>query len=109
MIWTLLGIGLLIVGGILLYVESKTYINACFYTGVVTFISGLIIASVCIVSLIGGHCAVDKSIYDAELEYNALIKQVEAVNSEYEDVSKATVINRVYRWNKSVYSEKYWG
>lgn len=108
MIWTLLGIGLLIVGGILLYVECKTYIDACFYTGVVTFISGLIIAIICILNLIGGHCAVDKSIYDAELEYNALIKQVEAVNSEYEDVSKATVINRVYRWNSGVYSKKYW-
>lgn len=109
MIWTLLGIGLLIVGGILLYVEYKTYSNACFYTGFVTFMSGLIIAIICILNLIVGRCAVDKRIYDAELEYNALIKQVEAVNSEYEDVSKATVINRVYRWNKGVYSKKLLG
>lgn len=108
MIWTLLGIGLLIVGGILLYVGCKIYNEACFYTGLIGFMSGVIIAFICIVCLICGHCAVDKSIYDAELEYNALIKQVEAVNSEYEDVSKATVINRVYKWNKGVYSEKYW-
>ena len=40
MIWTLLGIGLLIVGGILLYVGYNTYIDACLYIGVVTFISG---------------------------------------------------------------------
>lgn len=108
MILTLLGFGLLIVGGILLYVGCETYIDACFYVGLGSLIVGVLVAIACIISIVSGHCAVDKSIYDAELEYNALIKQVEAVNSEYEDVSKATVINRVYRWNKDVYGEKYW-
>lgn len=108
MICTLLGVGLLIVGGILLYVGCKIYNDACSYTGLVGFMSGVIIVIICILNIIGGHCAVDKSIYDAELEYKSLVKQVEAVNSEYEDVSKTTVTNRVYKWNRKVYSNKYW-
>lgn len=67
---------------------------------VITFGSGL--------EIIWVNITVDKQIYENNLERESLVKQVECISSEYEDVSKATVIANVYDWNKEVYTEKYW-
>ena len=50
-----------------------------------------------------------KDIYEAGLERNAIIKQIGVINTDYEDISKATVIKNVYDWNKNVHSIKYYG
>ena len=45
---------------------------------------------------------------DAYLEgYSDTLLEMED-NSDYEDASKAAVIQRVYEWNKKVYNAKYW-
>lgn len=54
------------------------------------------------------HCTVNKKIYEYNLERESIVKQVECISSDYEDVSKATVIANVYDWNKEVYNAKYW-
>lgn len=54
------------------------------------------------------HCAINKKIYEYNLERESIVKQVECISSDYEDVSKATVIANVYDWNKEVYNAKYW-
>lgn len=58
--------------------------------------------------IVDAHCAVNKNIYEYNLERESIIKQVECISSGYEDVSKATVIANVYDWNKEVYGRKYW-
>ena len=55
------------------------------------------------------HCNTNKKIYTKQLEYESLVKQCQTVSSNYEDVSKANVIQKVYEWNAEVYDEKYWG
>ena len=54
------------------------------------------------------HCAANKDIYEYSLKRESIVKQVECISSDYEDVSKATVIANVYDWNKEVYNAKYW-
>lgn len=58
--------------------------------------------------IIRQHCAADKDIYEYSLKRESIVKQVECISSDYEDVSKATVIANVYDWNKEVYNAKYW-
>ena len=45
---------------------------------------------------------------NAQLDRESIIQQLECVASNYEDVSKTTVIDKVYQWNKGVHSAKYW-
>lgn len=54
------------------------------------------------------HCTANKDIYEYNIERESIVKQVECISSDYEDVSKATVIANVYDWNKEVYNMKYW-
>ena len=54
------------------------------------------------------HCTANKDIYEYSLKRESIVKQVECISSDYEDVSKATVIANVYDWNKEVYNAKYW-
>lgn len=58
--------------------------------------------------IIESHCTVNKDIYEYNLERESIVKQVECISSDYEDVSKATVIANVYNWNKEVHNTKYW-
>ena len=54
------------------------------------------------------HCTTNKDIYEYSLKRESIVKQVECISSDYEDVSKATVIANVYDWNTDVYNAKYW-
>ena len=113
MIITLIGIGLLFLAIICLVCCEK-----CLFSYYVDEFIGGIGIILCIVgisaTLISGtiigcaNISVDSDIYTAKLEYDAIVKQVECINSDYEDVSKAAVIQRVYEWNKKVYNAKYW-
>lgn len=71
------------------------------------FIAAIIIA-IELSIIISQHCTVNKDIYEYNLERESIVKQVECISSDYEDVSKATVIANVYDWNKEVYNTKYW-
>ena len=113
MIITLIGIGLLFLAIICLVCCEKCLFS---YTvdefiggiGIILCITG-ISATLISGTIIGcANISVDNDIYTAKLEYDAIVKQAESINSDYEDVSKAEVIQRVYEWNKKVYNAKYW-
>lgn len=70
--------------------------------------AGMAILLIEIPGIIYRHCTVNKDIYEYNLEREFIVKQVECISSDYEDVSKTTVIANVYDWNKEVHNAKYW-
>ena len=113
MIITLTGIGLIVVGGCLVcyYIALPDYYNGeheifC-GVGCCAIVVGLIWTFFCTIALIHGHSFVDKKIYAKELERESIIKQIEYLDSEYEDVSGVEVIGKAYEWNEFVHNIKY--
>lgn len=113
MIITLIGIALLIIviTGLLILnkLNLPDWVDASI-TGVLALfaITGTFITFICLTLILGTHIHVDFNIYNAQLKRNAIIKQIECVDTEYEDTSKIEVINRVYEWNQKVYTQKYY-
>lgn len=113
MIWTLIGFIILSIGIFSAYINSQL---SCFDwkddltlgVGVFGIIIGGLASIAFLIIIISAHVNVDKKIHDADMQYKSLVKQVECIDSDYEDVSKATVIENVYEWNKDVYNAKYW-
>lgn len=72
----------------------------------------------CVISVIGSitallfvlsaHVGIDKSIEASRMDRQNIEAQIMVIKSDYEDISKTEVINRVYDWNKRVYEKKYW-
>lgn len=108
MIWTLITIALLIIGIVLLVVDDDVCNDLLFGLGITSLVVGVFIGFIIGAIAISNHTAVDKSIYEAEMQYESLTKQLQTIDSEYEDVSKAEVIQKVYDWNTNVYKSKYW-
>ena len=114
MIITLIGI-ILIVLGIICFIIYYNSTSLSWKTedsilGISIFSSliGGIITLVALVYIISAHWAVNKQIYDASMERSSIIKQIEYINTNYEDISKVTVIQNVYEWNKKVHDAQYW-
>ena len=109
MIITLIGIAILVLSMIGLFLYTKDIIT-------------IDILDICMVGILLGfvwvlfYClfigaaniGVNRDIYNKQLEYESIVKQVECLNTNYEDVSKTTVIQNVYEWNRYVYNAKYW-
>ena len=113
MIITLIGIALLIVvitGFLILNKLNLPYYiddNIGFVLAMLA-VAGTFITFICLTSILGSHVNVDFNIYNARLKRDTIIKQIECVDTEYEDTSKIEVINRVYEWNQKVYKQKYY-
>lgn len=113
MIITLIGIALLIVvitGFLILNKLNLPYYiddNIDFVLAMLA-IAGTFITFICLTLILGSHVNVDFNIYNAQLKRDTIIKQIECVDTEYEDTSKIEVINRVYEWNQKVYKQKYY-
>lgn len=107
MIWTLITIALIIIGIVLLVVDDVCN-DLLFGLGATSLMAGVFIGFIIGAIAISNHTAVDKSIYEAEMQYESITKQLQMIDSEYEDVSKAEVIQKVYDWNTNVYKSKYW-
>ena len=75
--------------------------NICIAIG----LAGLII---CLIIILDSNFGVNKKIYDAQLDRESIVQQLECVKSDYEDVSEIEVIDKVYQWNKEVHAAKYW-
>lgn len=86
-------------------ISSKWVFPIC----VIGFAISIVGMIICVPYMIITHCNTNKKIYTKQLEYESLVKQCQTVSSNYEDVSKANVIQKVYEWNVEVYDEKYWG
>ena len=110
MVITLLCILLIIAGAILHYkFEDSFKYDSLDMGGLACMLLGGMATFIVVVVIIIGHIGVDTSIYRAHTQRESIIKQIECVNSEYEDITRSKVIEKAYDWNKNVYSEKYWG
>ena len=113
MIWTLIGFIILSIGIFSAYINSQFLSfdwidDLTFGVSVFGIIIGGLASIAFLITIISAHVNVDKKIHDADMQYKSLVKQVECIDSDYEDVSKASVIENVYEWNKDVYDAKYW-
>ena len=113
MIITLIGIALLIIviTGLLILnkLNLPDWVDAYITCVLALFaITGTFITFICLTLILGSHVNVDFNIYNAQLKHDTIIKQIECVDTEYEDTSKIEVINRVYEWNQKVYKQKYY-
>lgn len=111
MLLTLIGIILCVLGfaGLIFSAYKHRYDNS----GIEMFsgfalVLGIIWLTVCITFIIIAHCTIRNNISNDQYEREAIEKQVECLLSNYEDVSKTTVIQKAYDWNKKVYNAQYW-
>lgn len=85
--------------------DMKGWVDIICVIGLAVSMFGII---TCVPSIIITHCNTNKKIYTKQLEYESLVKQCQAASSEYENISKVSVIKDVYEWNEDVYNAKYW-
>lgn len=101
--------------GLLLYtviynaVEKRKAEEFCYYTGfTMMWIGGLTVFTMAIWVLAVQCIGVDPIVQRNNMQYEALVAECEIINTEYEDVSKTDVIQRVSDWNQNVYTYNYW-
>ena len=113
MIITLIGIALLIVvitGFLILNKLNLPYDiddNIGFVLAMLA-VAGTFITFFCLETILGTHITVNYRIHNAQLKRDSIIKQIECIDTEYEDTSKIEVIKTAYEWNQIVYKEKYY-
>ena len=111
MIITLIAISLLIIAIAGFLILNKTYFSdivddIVFFITALSGIFGGITIFVCLLLILGSHFDVDYDIHNAQLERDSIVKQLEYIDAEYENVSKVEIIQKIYEWNQSVYREK---
>ena len=111
MIITLIAISLLIIANVGYLILNKTYFSdivddiVCFITALSGTLGSITIL-ICLTVILCSHIDVDYDIHNAQLERDSIIKQLEYIDAEYENVSKVEIIQKVYEWNQKVYGEK---
>lgn len=111
MIITLIAISLLIIAIAGFLILNKTYFSdivddiVCFITALSGTLGGIAIL-ICLTVILCSHIDVDYDIHNAQLERDSIIKQLEYIDAEYENVSKVEIIQKIYEWNQKVYREK---
>lgn len=110
MILTYIAMGLVIVGIVLSVVDGRNP-NKCNMLLIVlsstSLVLGIVMGALIGLVFIANHTAVDNQIYEKQMEYESITRQLQIIDSEYEDVSKAEIIQKVYDWNTAVYLSKY--
>lgn len=110
MILTYIAMGVVIVGIVLSVVEGSNP-NKCNTLLIVlsstSLVLGIVMGALIGLVFIANHTAVDNQIYEKQMEYESITRQLQIIDSEYEDVSKAEIIQKVYDWNTAVYLSKY--
>ena len=112
MIITLIAISLIIIAIVGFLILDKTHFSyivddiVCFITAL-SGVLGSITILICLTVILCSHIDVDYDIHKAQLEHDSIIKQLEYIDAEYENVSKVEIIQKVYEWNQKVYSEKH--
>lgn len=71
------------------------------------FVIDSVVVIICILLIITAQATANRDIKTNEIKYQTLIKRLEVITSEYEDVSKAEVIKDIGEWNEKVMSTKY--
>ncbi len=111
MIITLIGLGLFLLGIILIIIECKTYkSHGSLYESITVglLVIGFIVCLFCSLAIIMAHVGTEANIQTNQMQYESLCYRLELIQSDYEDVSKTTVISDINEWNKKVYKEKYY-
>ena len=85
MIWTLITVALIIIGIVVLVVDGMRNILP-FGLGATSLVVGVCICFIIGTIAIINHTAVDKSIYEAEMQYESLTKQLQTIDSEYDSL-----------------------
>ena len=112
MIITLIAISLIIIAIAGFLILDKTYFSdivdniVCFIIALSGVLGGVTIF-ICLMVILYSHIDVDYDIHKAQLEHDSIIKQLEYIDAEYENVSKVEIIQKIYEWNQKVYSEKH--
>ena len=112
MIITFIAISLLIIAIAGFLILNKTYFSdivddiVCFITALSGTLGSITIL-ICLTVILGSHFDVDYDIHKAQLERDSIIKQLEYIDAEDENVSRVEIIQKVYEWNQKVYSEKH--
>ena len=107
MIITLIAISLIIIAIVGFLILDKPYFSDI--VDCITALSGVfgsVAICICLLFILGSHFDVDYDIHKAQLERDSIIKQLEYIDAEYENVSKVEIIQKVYEWNQKVYREK---
>lgn len=108
MILTYITMWLIIVGIMLLVVADNSDKLLLPIIGSSILVVGVIMGVIIGLVAIANHTAVDNRIYEKQMKYESITRQLQIIDSEYEDVSKAEIIQKVYDWNTAVYQSKYW-
>ena len=112
MIITLIAISLIIIANAGYLILDKTYFSdivddiVCFITALSGTLGSITIL-ICLTVILCSHIDVDYDIHNAQLERDSIIKQLEYIDAEYENVSKVEIIQKVYERNQKVYREKH--
>ena len=111
MIITLIAISLIIIAILGFLILDKTHFSYIVDAIVrcIIALSGVIggvTIFICLTFILCSHIGVDYYIHNAQLERDSIIKQLEYIDAEYENVSKVEIIQKVYEWNQKVYGEK---
>ena len=96
--------------GILLRLILVEYKNDdCTFFAQVVFMLVGVVGLLCVgVFILCSHIGVNQQIAHNRIEYEAIVAEIKAANTNNEDVSKVQVIEDVKEWNQDVHSSKYW-
>lgn len=106
MLLTLIFAACLVIG-ILFVVFRNSYRISIFITQV-SFVSIGFFGLLCVgMVILCSHVGVNNQITHNRIEYEAIVAEIQAVNTDNEDVSKLQVIKDVKEWNQDVQNSKY--
>lgn len=102
-------IGLLLYTVIYNAVEKRLAEDFCVTAGLsMMWLGGLTVSIMAIAIFVVQCVGVDPNVQRNNMQYEALVAECEVIDTEYEDISKTDVIQRVFEWNQNAYSYKYW-
>ena len=100
---------IMVVGLILLWLDGRSCYgsDALCYAGGSAFIIGILCFVISVVIIIISHECPERQIASNNIKRDGIMKKVEILRSDYEDISKTSVIEEVTNWNRMVTHEKY--
>lgn len=109
MIWTIIFVAVLVVSIILHRIAENSDVGWLYIVSVILAFLSVISIIVALYRISASHCAVDTTIVVNRMEYDSIVKEVEALEQDTDEkVSRVTVIKDVNEWNSDVYVIKYW-
>lgn len=109
MIWTIIFVAVLVVSIILYRIAEDSDVGWLHIVSVILAFLSVISIIVALFRISTSHCAVDTTIVVNQMEYDSIVKEVEALEQDTDEkVSRVTVIKDVQEWNSDVYVIKYW-